>query len=449
MKKYLFLVLFSYSSSFAQVQVEIQYTGKSVSKDIELYKYKEYITNSTEKVVNIFSLSNTSSKKIGLDLAQPSRLLVKDNLRSRKFYVQPGYKYELIFDDDSIYVNSADEINGIMISLESKITEYFKKNYDIELDDEKNKRKRTLALLEEFNRNIKALKKGTDFQKAVIEYRQADVISGTYYLMKDKKLFKQVETEVIHIGNIDFQNAANMHFLLSYYFRKFQVFKFHNSKHPLSMSGFEMAKLETDVLPDKVMQQIIMVNFIQKYYKSINNVDRKEALHLLDSLAEFGLHEHIRLASANLIDRYSKLGIGSEIPNFSMNDLTGNEVQLSTFKGKYVLLDFWFVGCAPCQRGVPYKKKLNAGFGDCLDIISINPINEVEAIAKYKAKENLPWAITMMDKNDRMISDLNVNGYPTYYLLDPEGKILLTPEFTGSIEDQFKLMEDELNKICR
>lgn len=449
MRKILFFILFSFSSSFAQVQLDIQYNGNSASKDIELYKYKEYITNSTEKVVNIFSLSSTSSKKVNLDLSQPSRLLVKDNLKSRKFYVQPGYKYELIFDDDSIYVNSSDEINGIMISLESKITEYFKKNYDIELDDEKNKRKRTLALLEEFNRNIEALKKGTDFQKAVIEYRQADVISGTYYLMKDKKLFKQVETEVIHTGNINFQNAAYMHFLLSYYFRKFQVFKFHNSKHSLSISGFEMAKLETDDLPDKVMQQIVMVNFIQKYYKSIINEDRKEAILLLDSLAEFGLHNHIRLASANLIDRYSKLKIGSGIPNFSMIDLEGNQVQLTDFEGKYVLLDFWFIGCAPCQRGVPYKKKLNEEFEDCLDIVSINPINEGAAIVKYKDKDNMPWAFTMMDKNDIMLSELNVSGYPSFYLLDPTGHLLLNPEFEGSIENEFKLIEDELTKRCR
>lgn len=449
MRKILFFILFSYSNSFAQVQLDIQYNGNSASTDISLYKYKEYITNSTEKVADNFSLSSSISKKVNLDLSQPSRLLVKDKLKSRKFYVQPGNKYELIFDDDSIYVNSADEINDILVSLESSITEYFKKNYDIELDDDKNKRKRTLALLEEFSKNIEALKKGTDFQKAVIEYRQADAISGTYYLMKDKKLFKQVETEVIHTGNIDFQNAAYMHFLLSYYFRKFQVFKFHNTKHPLSMSGYEMAKLEAGDLPDVQMRQVVMVNFIQKYYKSIINKDRKEAILLLDSLAEFGLHNHIRLASANLLDRYSKLEIGAEIPNFSMTDLQSIEIQLSDFKGKYVLLDFWFIGCAPCQRGVPYKKKLNEEFENCLDIVSINPINEGAAIAKYKDKDNMPWTFTMMDKNDIMLSELNVNGYPTYYLLNPEGHLLLNPEFEGSIENEFKLIEDELTKRCR
>ena len=143
------------------------------------------------------------------------------------------------------------------------------------------------------------------------------------------------------------------------------------------------------------------------------------------------------------------LEVGSDIPNFNMTDLSRDELQFSDFKGKHILLDFWFIGCAPCQRGVPYKKKLIEDFGNCLDIVSINPINDVEAIAKYKDKDNLPWTFAKMDRNDIILSDLNVNGYPTYYLLDPNGKILLVPAYTGKAEDQFKLIEDELMKRCQ
>ena len=161
------------------------------------------------------------------------------------------------------------------------------------------------------------------------------------------------------------------------------------------------------------------------------------------------MHEHIKWAVNNLSDRYSKLEVGSDISDFNMTDLSGGELQFSDFNGQYVLLDFWFIGCVPCQRGVPYKKKPNENFGNCLDIISVNPINDVEAIAKYKGKDNLPWTFTMMDRNDNTLADLNVNSYPTYFLLDPVGKILLVPAYTGKAEDQFKLIEDELMKRCQ
>ena len=195
MKKCLFLILFGYSALSAQVQLEIQYTGKSNSTEIELYKYKEYITYSTEKIGSNLSLANASSKKLNLDLKQPWRLLIKGNMRSRKFYVQPGNSFKLTFDDDSIYVQSEDKINEMMVLLESKITEYFKKNYEIDLDEEKNKRKRTLDLLEEFTLEINGLKLESDFQKKLFEYRLIDVISGTYYFLKDRKLFRQVESD--------------------------------------------------------------------------------------------------------------------------------------------------------------------------------------------------------------------------------------------------------------
>jgi len=85
------------------------------------------------------------------------------------------------------------------------------------------------------------------------------------------------------------------------------------------------------------------------------------------------------------------------------------------------LLDFWFSGCTPCLKAVP---KLNAFEEDNgnLIIIGIDPVDTEERFLKAIDKFKIEYAQTLVDGNSELPSYFNVGGYPTYVLIDPEGK---------------------------
>lgn len=77
--------------------------------------------------------------------------------------------------------------------------------------------------------------------------------------------------------------------------------------------------------------------------------------------------------------KYQRLKIGDKVPEDlcfdHMVNYTGGKAKMSDFKGKVVILDFWNMACSPCIGAFPKMEKLQAKFGDKLQILLVNVIN--------------------------------------------------------------------------
>lgn len=138
------------------------------------------------------------------------------------------------------------------------------------------------------------------------------------------------------------------------------------------------------------------------------------------------------------IDKMERTQIGRKAPDFSASNVEGQEVRLSTFKGKYVLLHFWATWCVPCRKSSPELNELFKNYNPKgLEIINVanddrNVLGWKEAIqtdGTGKMHQVLQGVdikkLQMGEMNPRDIGQLyGVEAIPVKILIDKEGVII-------------------------
>jgi peroxiredoxin len=113
---------------------------------------------------------------------------------------------------------------------------------------------------------------------------------------------------------------------------------------------------------------------------------------------------------------------GQPMADAELYDPQGNPYKIDKdFRGKYLLLDFWGVGCAPCIAAFPEMKEIHEAHGDKLTIISISTDSE-KVWKEGLERHQLPWVnLTDYLGTEGYASLYGAPGIPFYVLISPDG----------------------------
>lgn len=116
---------------------------------------------------------------------------------------------------------------------------------------------------------------------------------------------------------------------------------------------------------------------------------------------------------------------GEPMVDTILKDLNGKNHMLKDYKGKYLLLDFWSVGCGPCMMAIPELKQLDSTAKDKLLVVSISMDTKKEIWERISLSQKISWLNLSDGKGMTGIAArYGVNGIPHYVVISPEGIVL-------------------------
>ncbi|MFI3314888.1 MAG: TlpA disulfide reductase family protein [Rikenellaceae bacterium] len=136
---------------------------------------------------------------------------------------------------------------------------------------------------------------------------------------------------------------------------------------------------------------------------------------------------------------------GQVAPDFTLLDVNGKEISLSSLRGKYVVIDFWGSWCGWCIKGFPEMKKMYSKYKNKLEILGVACRDTQEAWEGALKEQKLPWknVINSTEEGEDISVIYSVSGFPTKVIIDPKGVIVETvlgerPEFYTTIDSLMK-----------
>ena len=114
---------------------------------------------------------------------------------------------------------------------------------------------------------------------------------------------------------------------------------------------------------------------------------------------------------------------GKGIGSFIARDINGNKYKIKELTGKVVVINFWFIGCAPCLTEIPELNKVVEEYKDSSNVVFLAVgLDEKDRIETFL--EQKPFLYNIIDNGRYISHKYSITSYPTNLVLDKNGKVL-------------------------
>ncbi|GMQ33847.1 MAG: redoxin domain-containing protein [Cytophagales bacterium] len=193
--------------------------------------------------------------------------------------------------------------------------------------------------------------------------------------------------------------------------------------HPYNQIDQEIESADLETRKKLIFQQLeneLGQEKLIKFKLDFTDEELRSALNLIPSDSWY----HGEIGTYLTLNESTRAKIGEPAPDFSLESKSGEMFQLSEQKGKYTLLEFSYTGCPYCFLAIPELRKFHDEMGDQIQVVSLwkDQTKKIWLESQSDHKSQITWT-NVWDPNGLSSSLFDIKIWPSYVLIDPEGKV--------------------------
>ncbi|MBN2730839.1 MAG: redoxin domain-containing protein [Balneolaceae bacterium] len=123
------------------------------------------------------------------------------------------------------------------------------------------------------------------------------------------------------------------------------------------------------------------------------------------------------------------LELGTQAPDWTLKKADSTEVSLSDYLGQIIILDFWGTWCLPCLEAMPELQRIHEKY-ETVTVLGASTNEPANADpARFARNRDITYPILL--NGEKIIHKYNVRSFPTFYIIDKDGKIIYRSEGYG------------------
>ncbi|MDR3236380.1 MAG: redoxin domain-containing protein [Prevotellaceae bacterium] len=203
---------------------------------------------------------------------------------------------------------------------------------------------------------------------------------------------------------------------------------------------------DTTFRDDALLELVMLKNLYENFYTP--TFSHESLLSLVKAVAQTTLYAENKNIAQNIINRVTLLMAGYTPPDFTLYDTAGAAYHLADFRGKALYLIF---GKVFSYVSINAFEKLFTPYNvyhDAIEIVVVSVDEDTAQLQEFCRNERYRWHFLHYGDNPDVLKKYNISVLPTYFLLDKEGKLLLSPAPSpfGDIEQVFKQLHNKANR---
>ncbi|WP_268223883.1 TlpA family protein disulfide reductase [Sinomicrobium oceani] len=150
-------------------------------------------------------------------------------------------------------------------------------------------------------------------------------------------------------------------------------------------------------------------------------------------------------AQANFDKTIRILSYGEEVPDYPLVNMVNypkESAKISDFKGKAMILDYWFTGCKPCIASWPKLEKLQQKYGDKIQIVLVNHMQDKTTVQQFmdnwEKHSGTTFTIPSVTGDTTLFKAFPPSGYPSIAWIDPNGRFQAFTDGSGLNEENIR-----------